>query len=184
MSKKNILWIMFGLSVLALNFISYEKAVEATDDSAYEAYKEFFDSSFKASFTPAKAKKPVRAMTEELYRIGEGPMFSPVFADIKKYKVKATIYKAAYPMTDITASGKLIDTMNASSHRWIAVSRDLQKEGFTFGAKVLIIGTGTHDGVWEVQDVMNKRWKRRIDFLSDYYAPNNYWKDVTIRILD
>ena len=87
-------------------------------------------------------------------------------------------------MTDITASGKLIDTMNASSHRWIAVSRDLQKEGFTFGAKVLIIGTGTHDGVWEVQDVMNKRWKRRIDFLSDYYAPNNYWKDVTIRILD
>ena len=45
---------MFGLSVLALNFISYEKAVEATDDSAYEAYKEFFDSSFKASFTTVK----------------------------------------------------------------------------------------------------------------------------------
>ena len=84
--------------------------------------------------------------------------------------VTATIYHATPEQTDSTpdqvASGKFIDMNNPLQHRWIAVSRDLEKLGFTFGACVYIEGINEElDGEWEVQDRMNKRWKKRIDLL-------------------
>jgi 3D (Asp-Asp-Asp) domain-containing protein len=64
----------------------------------------------------------------------------------------------------ITASGFKIDTLNPKRHKIIAISRDL-KHKWKFGTKVRITGMGKHNGTYIVKDVMNKRYKNRIDIL-------------------
>lgn len=91
----------------------------------------------------------------------------------QEFNVEATMY---YPVSgqtdsdpDITADGSRIDIPNASNHRWIAVSRNLLKRWggeLSYGDKVLISGAGHKDGVYEIHDTMNRRFKNRIDFLE------------------
>ena len=64
----------------------------------------------------------------------------------------------------ITASGFKIDTLNPSRHKIIAVSRDLKRK-WKFGTKIKIVGIGKHSGIYTIKDVMNKRYKKRIDIL-------------------
>ena len=101
--------------------------------------------------------------------------------------VTATVYNAVPEQTDgapfITASGAAIEPCCPGDHRWLAVSRDLELEGFIFGARVLVTGAGEYDGVWTVEDRMNKRWFRRIDFLVDYHITYGRWEDVKIELL-
>ena len=104
------------------------------------------------------------------------------------YEVEATCYQPVPSQTDgtpdQTASGAMIDLCDPLSHRWIAVSRDLEGLGFTFGQKVLVTGTKVYDGVWTVQDRMNKRWTKRIDFLvgvDDYVSK---WDSITIKLIN
>ena len=89
--------------------------------------------------------------------------------------VVATIYHAVKGQTDstpfITASNSKINPKNPAGHRWIAVSRDLEPLGFTFG---------TMNGVWTVQDRMNRRFKHRIDFLVNTSMKGGKWKNVKI----
>jgi len=100
--------------------------------------------------------------------------------------VTATIYHAVPEQTDstpfITASNSIIDANNPQKHRWIAVSRDLEKLGYTFGVEVCIEGTGTLDGLWTVQDRMNKRFTNRIDFLVNKEVKGGKWYNVKIYI--
>ena len=112
--------------------------------------------------------------------------------------VTATIYHATPEQTDstphITASGKHINMEDPQSHRWIAVSRDLEAKGYTFGVKVIVTGAGDLDGVWTiegtgifdgdwtVQDRMNRRWTSRIDFLVSKKLKGGKWENVTIEI--
>ncbi len=87
---------------------------------------------------------------------------------IKPEIVTLTTYTASENETDstpnITASGFKIDTNNPKRHRIIAVSRDLKKK-LKFGSKVRIEGAGKYSGTYVVKDVMNKRYKKRIDIL-------------------
>ena len=80
--------------------------------------------------------------------------------------VTLTTYKANEAETDstpnITASGFKIT--NPKKHRIIAVSRDLKKK-YKFGQKIRIVGAGKYSGTYRVQDVMNKRYRKRIDIL-------------------
>ena len=103
-------------------------------------------------------------------------------------QVTATIYHAVEGQTDstpfVTASGKHINPNNPAGHRWIAVSRDLEPLGFVFGRKVMITGAGQMDGVYTVQDRMNKRWTMRIDFLVNESMRGGKWENVTIQLLD
>jgi 3D (Asp-Asp-Asp) domain-containing protein len=46
----------------------------------------------------------------------------------------------------------------------IAISRDL-KELYAFGDKVILTNAGKFNGVWFIHDVMNKRYKNKIDIL-------------------
>ncbi len=102
--------------------------------------------------------------------------------------VTATIYHAVPAQTDstpfVTASNSRIDPENPQGHRWIAVSRDLEELGFTFGVKVCVEGTGVFDGEWTVQDRMNKRWTKRIDFLVDKEIKGGKWNNIYIWIID
>jgi 3D (Asp-Asp-Asp) domain-containing protein len=108
---------------------------------------------------------------------------------LKTIMVTATIYHAVPEQTDntpfITASGAIIQECCPGDHRWLAVSRDLELDGFVFGAKVMVSGTGTEfDGVWTVQDRMNRRYYRSIDFLVDKKIRWGKWYDVEIKLIN
>lgn len=99
--------------------------------------------------------------------------------------VTATIYHADPAQTNAdyltTASMQTIEDPY-KPERWLAVSRDLEAEGFTMGAKVLVTGAGEMDGVWTIEDRMNKRWNSRIDFLVSKDITGGKWENVTITI--
>jgi 3D (Asp-Asp-Asp) domain-containing protein len=82
--------------------------------------------------------------------------------------VSLSTYKADTTETDstplITASGFKLDSLNPKKHRVIAISRDL-KELFAFGDKVILTNAGKFNGVWFIHDVMNKRYRNKIDIL-------------------
>lgn len=104
-----------------------------------------------------------------------------------EHGITATVYHPVPEQTneepDTTASGAKINLEDPLSHRWIAVSRDLEELGFTFGQKVRVWNAGPYSGIWVVQDRMNKRWTKRIDFLIGEYDPIGKWENVTIRIV-
>ena len=82
--------------------------------------------------------------------------------------VSLSTYKADTTETDstplVTASGFKLDSLNPKKHRVIAISRDL-KELFSFGDKVILTNAGKFNGIWFIHDVMNKRYKNKIDIL-------------------
>ena len=102
--------------------------------------------------------------------------------------VDATIYHAVEGQTDstplITASGKHIDPNNPAGHRWIAVSRDLEDLGFVFGKRVLVEGADFMDGIYTIEDRMNRRWTKRIDFLVNESMRGGKWEDIKIILSD
>ena len=104
------------------------------------------------------------------------------------FKVSATIYHAEAAQCDadyhITADGSIIDTLNASKHRWIAVSRDMLKYWggpLSFGDTVLIEGTNSKlDGLHTIHDVMNARFTYKIDFLVSKDDIYGRWDEIKI----
>ena len=82
--------------------------------------------------------------------------------------VTVTTYTPSIEETDstplITASGFKINPNHPKRHRIIAVSRDLKRK-YKFGKKVRITGIGKLSGTYTIRDVMNKRFKKRVDIL-------------------
>jgi len=82
--------------------------------------------------------------------------------------VNLSTYKAAISETDstplVTASGFKLDSLNPKKHRVIAISRDL-KELFSFGDKVKLSNAGKFNGIWFIHDLMNKKYRNKIDVL-------------------
>lgn len=105
--------------------------------------------------------------------------------------VTATIYHAVASQCNneplITASGKRISsTETAYQHRYLAVSRDLLSK-YPYGTKVIISNCPTvHlNGVWDVQDTMNERYKNCIDFLVNPTMKTGKWTEVNIcKVID
>jgi 3D (Asp-Asp-Asp) domain-containing protein len=95
--------------------------------------------------------------------------------------VTLTTYKASESETDstpnITASGFKIT--NPKKHKIIAVSRDLKKK-YKFGQKVRIVGAGKYDGTYRVHDVMNKRYRNRIDILVGHKDKQTKLKKIKV----
>ena len=100
--------------------------------------------------------------------------------------VTATVYNAVPEQTDntpfLTASGSIINPDCPETHRWVAVSQDMLKEGWEFGECIEVRGAGNLDGVWQIQDVMNRRYKKSIDFLVENSRKSGKRRDVKIRI--
>lgn len=99
-------------------------------------------------------------------------------------EVTATIYHAVPGQTDDTpdrtATNFKIDLENPEKHRIIAVSRDLEKIGFKMNTVVAVSNAGKMDGIYIIRDRMNRRWKRRIDFLVNRKMKGGKWNNVKI----
>jgi len=101
--------------------------------------------------------------------------------------VTATIYHAVEGQTDstpnLTATMFEIDLDNPRKHNIIAVSRDLEGLGFKMGEYVLVEGADDLSGVWVIEDRMNKRFSKRIDFLVNTTRKGGKWENVKISLI-
>ena len=103
--------------------------------------------------------------------------------------VTVTMYQPVSYQTDSTpnilADGTRIRTHSASDYKFIAVSRNLLKRfggQFQFGDFVLLQGTYTKDGFYQVRDTMNPRFVDRIDILeSPGVKPYKYEKAKIVK---
>ena len=116
-----------------------------------------------------------------------------VVADTPKYFVleTLTIYNPVEGQCDdsplVTASNKRIDLekLRLSKIRWMALSRNLLKKWngeFNYGDTVMLkSGDPDIDGLWVINDNMNKRFKDRGDLLFHQEARKiGMWKNVKI----
>jgi 3D (Asp-Asp-Asp) domain-containing protein len=96
--------------------------------------------------------------------------------------VTCTVYNAVVEQTNSdpshTASMFKLDLKNPYKHKIIAVSRDLLIK-YPMGTKVRIEGTN-YDGVYIVEDKMNKRYIKRIDILINKEMSIGKWENVKI----
>ena len=103
--------------------------------------------------------------------------------------VTVTMYQPIRGQTDSTpnilADGTRIRVHKASDYKFIAVSRNLLKRfggQFDFGDYVLLHGTFTKDGFYQVRDTMNPRFVNRIDILeSPGVKPYKYEKAKIVK---
>jgi 3D (Asp-Asp-Asp) domain-containing protein len=100
--------------------------------------------------------------------INSPPKFPPPIQKEVSHIVTLTTYSTCIEQTDstpyITASGFKLDSINPKRHKVIAISRDL-KSKFRFRDRVRIVDAGRYSGVYRVEDVMNKRFRNRVDVL-------------------
>lgn len=105
-------------------------------------------------------------------------------------KVTATVYNPIESQCDsdplITADNSKIDLekLNQGKLKWIAVSRDLRKQ-FRYGSKVIIRceSDPSINGIYEVRDTMNERYRSCIDILKPIGQSKGKWHDVEISLL-
>jgi len=108
---------------------------------------------------------------------------------IKETNVTVTMYQPLRSQTDSTpnilADGTRIRTQEASDYKFIAVSRNLLKRfggWLDYGDFVLLYGTFTKDGFYQVRDTMNPRFVDRIDILeSPGVKPYKYEKAKIVK---
>ena len=108
---------------------------------------------------------------------------------IKETNVTVTMYQPIRGQTDSTpnilADGTRIRTQEASDYKFIAVSRNLLKRfggWLDYGDFVLLYGTFTKDGFYQVRDTMNPRFVDRIDILeSPGVKPYKYEKAKIVK---
>ena len=82
-----------------------------------------------------------------------------------------------------TASMFTLNLDDVLSHRIIAMERTfMTKLGLKYGDIVKIEGTNGYDGVWQIQDTMNKRFKgkHKIDILVPNNIKYGQWDNVKI----
>jgi hypothetical protein len=104
--------------------------------------------------------------------------------------VTATMYHPVYGQCDstplLTASGLTINPYTVSSYNYIAISRDLHSRydgKFNFYDTVYIpLDTINHKSnkKYIIVDLMNERWKKRIDFLESLNTPIYKYEDVVL----
>ena len=88
------------------------------------------------------------------------------------HNVTVTMYQPVPEQTDstpnITADGTVIKVDRASEYRYVAVSQNMlvKNGGFLNFGDYVWVDAGKKSGVYQVRDVMNKRYTDRIDILE------------------
>lgn len=104
--------------------------------------------------------------------------------------VTATVYNAVPSQCNAdcgrTATMFRLDIDDVYSHRIIAIERTMMdRYDIKMGDVVYLEGVGIYDGVWQVQDKMNKRFagQNKIDLLVDGDVKYGLWKNVKLYVL-
>ena len=104
--------------------------------------------------------------------------------------VETTVYNAVPKQCNkdfgYTASMFYLDLYDVEAHKIIAMERTFMKEfGLVYGDVVKIEGTGKYDGIYQIQDTMNKRFKgqHKIDILVNENIKYGKWQNVKLYIL-
>ena len=104
-----------------------------------------------------------------------------------KHKVTVTMYHPVSGQTDdtpnITADGSIIRINNASEYRYIAVARNMliRNGGFLNFGDYIWLDAGKKSGVYQVRDVMNRRFVNRIDILETPGTVPYKYSEASIR---
>ena len=100
---------------------------------------------------------------------------------------RATVYNAEASQCNAdflhTASNFTINPDSIASYHIVAMERTMMKQyGISYGDRILVKGAGEYDGVWNVHDTMNVRFRgqHRIDFLVPSDIKTGRWENVTI----
>lgn len=104
--------------------------------------------------------------------------------------VEATVYNAVPGQCNNdclhTASMFRLDLNDVAPHKIIAMERTFMKElGVHYGDVVKIEGAGKYDGVYQIQDTMNKRFagQHKIDILVPKNIKYGKWNNVKLYVL-
>lgn len=82
-----------------------------------------------------------------------------------------------------TASMFELNLKNPESHKIIAMERTMMKQlGLKYGDLVKVEGTDGYDGVYQIQDTMNKKYagKHKIDILINKDSAQGIWDNVKV----
>jgi hypothetical protein len=119
---------------------------------------------------------------DPFYDYSEDPDWKLLCSD-----TEATVYHAVPEQcnNDVknTASMFRLNLEDPESHKIIAMERTMMKQyGLKYGDLVKIEGAGSRDGVYQIQDTMNKRFagKHKIDFLINLDSKIGKWNNVKV----
>ena len=130
-----------------------------------------------------KVEEVEQTEVEEVNSNFESKSEKKIKKDFKR-KVTLTTYNAVEQQCDstpnVTASGFEINMKNPKKHRIIAVSRDLKRH-FKWGEKVVLENAGKYSGVWYVRDLMNSRFRNKIDILINETDKHTKLVGVVVR---
>lgn len=138
-------------------------------------------------------KEQIQAVAEETTEVVDGTTSSE--EDNSPWQLAcggaiATVYNAVAgqcnPDYGRTASMFRLNIKNPESHRIIAIERTMMdRYGLQMGDVVYLEGVGEYDGVWQVQDKMNKRFAGmdKIDLLVNGDTKTGKWNNVKIYTL-
>lgn len=111
----------------------------------------------------------------------------------KTLKVTVTVYNPVEAQCDdtplITANNSKIDLekLNSGELKWVAVSRDLLKEGgVSYGDRIRLTSNSDPkiNGEYQVNDCLNKRYTKRVDILMPEHIKLGKWEDVEIELIE
>lgn len=108
---------------------------------------------------------------------------------LKAENITGTVYNAVESQCDgdplHTADGTYIDKSDIENLNYIAISRDLEQQGFKMGDIVEIYHEDEDIcGIYEIHDRMHQRWTNRIDFLMPDHVVLGKWDSITITKLN
>lgn len=134
-------------------------------------------------FTPIKARPGfLDSATASLRNLAPAQSWTLVADD-----VTATVYNAVPAQCNNdpvhTASMFTLNLDDIASNHVIAMERTMMaRYGIRYGDVVRIEGTDTHDGVWRVEDTMNRRFagKNKIDILVPDDIKHGKWDGVRV----
>lgn len=134
------------------------------------------------SMVPRSEESVKNTSSQEVQQ--SNPMADWVLAD---NRTVATVYNAVPEQCNAdfghTASMFRLNLNDVLSQRIIAMERTfMQSLGLKYGDVVYLEGVGNYDGVWQIQDTMNKRFagQKKIDILVPNNIKTGLWKNVKI----
>lgn len=132
----------------------------------------------------AKKANPVEDIIPETELVTDCSNWTLISCD-----TEATVYNAVKEQCNDdpghTASMYEINLSDVASDHIIAMERTMMAEyGIQYGDIVRVEGTGRWDGIWQVQDTMNKRFagKHKIDFLVPNHIRHRKWQNVKVYV--